>query len=187
MKQYLIPCFIIAAIVAYTSEIQLSSDTSWETPLIADGGCMMTANSSGVELQILSWPPDLYSISLSRPSMLNDLIHGSISWPSQSAFDLDHNEEDIFAIFNSMKPNKLDLKMAHAGGSDGEISSFTKNDVFEFSSLLTRYNDVDIYKNYFTTSGIEITRLGGWAAKTDVDRAKILDFYHCLRKVEVSG
>jgi len=71
--------------------------------------------------------------------------------------------------------------------SDGEISSFTKNDVFEFSSLLTRYNDVDIYKNYFTTSGIEITRLGGWAARTDVDRAKILDFYHCLRKVEVSG
>ena len=181
MKKKILALIVILGWILYASKPQLSSNTVWEA-FIHDDGCILQGNSKGVELSFY-YMPNLYSLSVSRPSKLNDLMHRRISWPAQGAFDLDHREEDIFAAFFSNEPQKLKLKMAHAGGGDGDISSFDKTDVYNVAYLLTQNTRVEIFKASNTWSGHEVNRLGSWALRTKADKEILISFYHCMRQL----
>lgn len=181
MKKKIVALVVILGWIVYASKPQLSSNTVWEAS-ISDDGCILQGNSKGVELDFF-YMPGLYALSVRRPSKLNDLMHRRISWPPQSSFDVDYTEEDIFAAFFSDKPQKLKLKMAHAGGGDGDISSFDKTDVYNVAYLLTQNTRVEIFKASDTWAGNEVNRLGSWALRTKADKEILTSFYHCMRQL----
>ena len=179
MKQLTILIGFVFVIFVYRSELQFSSETSWEF-FGNDGGCSLEASSHGVGLRILT-SPTLYSLTIMRPSKLNDLISRSIKWPEKSDFDNDYREQEIFAVSFSIEPSKMKFKkMVLNGGSGWDISSYDKNDVLNFASMIINNDVVEVFKNFSTFTGYEVTRLGRWRASTNADKDKIENFSLCV-------
>lgn len=180
MKPFAYLCIILLGLFVLESEPDFTSETNWEVS--TETGCFLSAKSQGVELSILYAPP-IHSLSVARPSKLNDFIHSSINWPKPSEFSVDPDEEDIFAIFFASNPKKIKLQMAHEGGGDNDIGSFERSDVVRFASTLAREHNVEIFTHKSTFAGSEITRLGRWVAKSKLDRDKLNDFNVCIKSI----
>lgn len=159
-------------------------DTVWTF----SGGsfCSLEAESGGVKMKIVLEPKgsdsDLMNfVAIERPSFIRDKLNTSISWANQYDFDLDSSENSIFAGFYHYPkfPPKMNLKMRHDGGGDGNLASdMNRSEIIAFLNTLLKFRNLTVFHRVSERDGSKSAVLGHWGVTEN--EPTIQEFAECV-------